>query len=144
MLPYSPKGILSPTKFLEHPQRFLHPGAIGSDNLAGLRTLLLRRMGQTGSDIGGGGASLFVVLAMALTQLLSPVLEEFDQIEAVETEAGQSSITRRPSRARSRLASINRATHGSLWRATTIPFMAVLAQSHAPLRPWTTADLKAR
>ena len=52
-----------------------------------MKTLLLRRMGQTGSDIGGGGASLFVVLAMALTQLLSPVLEEFDQIEAVETEA---------------------------------------------------------
>ena len=81
-------GVRVAAEFLQHPQRFLHPGGIGGHHGSGELALSLGGMGHAGGRVAGGVARPLVAVVVAAAEPLAHVLGAGHQIGPVEAEAG--------------------------------------------------------
>ena len=81
------QGVIhTPAEFLQHPQRLLHPAAVGCHHLAGLLALRLGGMAEAGAPIAGGVAGLFVAVGMQQAKPLAQILQPRHQVRAIQAE----------------------------------------------------------
>ena len=79
--------ILSAAEFLQHPQRLLHPAAIGRHHRRGLLPLGLGRMGHACRHIASCVPRLLVAIGMQQPQPLAQIFQPRHQIGTIQPKA---------------------------------------------------------